>query len=76
MRKTDDHARKKMVDQLLGSLALLGFGCLMLAYLVAIDRTEWFNLRPASGTAAAMSNASGHARPEHPAATGPASAEQ
>jgi hypothetical protein len=37
MRDTDDHSRKKIVDQLLGSLMLLSFGCLMLAYLVAID---------------------------------------
>ncbi|HEX7822206.1 MAG TPA: hypothetical protein VF463_16475 [Sphingobium sp.] len=37
---------------------LLSFGLGILAFLIAIDRPEWFTLRPASGTAAAMSKAS------------------
>jgi len=37
---------------------LLAFGLGMLAFLVAIDRPEWFHMRPMSGTASALSNAS------------------
>ncbi|HEX7874521.1 MAG TPA: hypothetical protein VF475_16530 [Sphingobium sp.] len=58
MRKFDDQARKTVLETVRGSLLMLAFGLAMLAYLVAIDRTQWFNLRPASGTAAAMSKAS------------------
>ncbi|MET0365849.1 MAG: hypothetical protein ABW169_14475 [Sphingobium sp.] len=58
MRQFDNQARKKKLETLRGSLLMLAFGLAMLAYLVAIDRTDWFNLRPASGTATAMSKAS------------------
>ena len=57
MRDSDGRMNRAALERLIGSLMLLSFGCLMLAYLIAIDRTEWFSLRPASGTAAAMSNA-------------------
>ncbi len=40
------------------SLSLLGFGLALLAFLIAIDRPQWFVLRPASGTAAALAKAS------------------
>ncbi len=53
----DEQRNRKKLENLAGSLMLLSFGLAMLAYLIAIDRPEWFNLRPASGTAAAMSNA-------------------
>ena len=36
------------------------FGLTVLAFLTAIDRPEWFRLKPATGTAAAMVYASGH----------------
>lgn len=40
------------------SLSLLAFGLALLAFLIAIDRPQWFVLRPASGTAAALAEAS------------------
>ncbi|MET3724203.1 MULTISPECIES: hypothetical protein [Sphingomonas] len=46
------------MERLRSSIALLLFGLGTLAFLIAIDRPEWFHLRPASGTAAAMSHAS------------------
>ena len=53
----DDKEKKPLFEQLRASLFLLAFGLCTLAFLIAIDRPEWFELRPASGTAAAMSNA-------------------
>jgi hypothetical protein len=40
------------------SLIAFAFGLTILAFLVAIERPEWFHIRPVSGVAAAMSNAS------------------
>ena len=40
------------------SLTVFGIVLLILAYLVAIDRAEWFRIRPATGTAVALSHAS------------------
>ncbi|WP_333571039.1 hypothetical protein [Sphingomonas sp.] len=45
------------MERLRSSVALLLFGLGTLAFLIAIDRPEWFHLRPGSGTAAAMSHA-------------------
>jgi hypothetical protein len=39
------------------ALTVLGFGLAVLAFLVAIDRPHWFQIRPVSGTAAAMAYA-------------------
>ena len=33
---------------------LFGFGLAVLAFLIAIDRQEWFHIRPVSGTAQAL----------------------
>lgn len=44
-------------ERLHSSVVMLLLGIGILAFLVAIDRPHWFNLRPASGTAAAMSHA-------------------
>lgn len=49
--------RTRRMERLRSSIALLLFGLGTLAFLIAIDRPEWFHLRPASGTAAAMSHA-------------------
>ncbi|RSV36800.1 hypothetical protein CA234_17945 [Sphingomonas sp. ABOLE] len=49
--------RTRRMERLRSSIALLLFGLCTLAFLIAIDRPEWFHLRPASGTAAAMSHA-------------------
>lgn len=51
-RKTDG-----IPQPLKSSLMMLSFGLMILAYLVAIDRPEWFHIRPITGTAAAMSHA-------------------
>ena len=51
---------KSLFEQLRASLIMLAFGLATLAFLIAIDRPEWFELRPVSGTAAAMSNAGSH----------------
>jgi hypothetical protein len=62
MRPGDETANTNHDDQpvnpLWGRLALLVFGLTVLAFLTAIDRPEWFHLKPATGTAAAMSYAS------------------
>jgi hypothetical protein len=47
---TDD----RPLHPLWGKLALLAFGLCILAFLTVIDRPGWFHLRPASGTAAAL----------------------
>lgn len=39
------------------SLFLLGFGVTILLFLVAIERQNWFHIKPMTGTAAAMSYA-------------------
>ena len=39
------------------SLFLLGFGVAILLFLVAIERQNWFHIKPMSGAAAAMSYA-------------------
>jgi hypothetical protein len=64
MPKNDDNANVRSDDQpispLWGRLALLMFGLTVLAFLTAIDRAEWFRVKPATGTAAAMAYASDH----------------
>ncbi len=45
-------------QSLRSSLMMLTFGLVILAYLVAIDHPEWFHIRPVSGAAAAMFDAS------------------
>lgn len=53
----NDTNRQAPHDTLRGSLLFLVFGISMLAFLIAIDRPEWFVLKPATGTAVAMSAA-------------------
>lgn len=55
-----NHADERPLNPLWGRLALLMFGLTVLAFLTAIDRPEWFRLKPATGTAAAMVYASDH----------------
>jgi hypothetical protein len=52
-----DDQRRDPVKSTVGSIVLLVFGLMILAFLVAIDRPHWFELRPVSGAAAAMSHA-------------------
>lgn len=63
----DDTTAKTNADDtapnpLWGRLALLMFGLTVLAFLTAIDRPEWFHLKPVTGTAAAMVYASDNDR--------------
>lgn len=57
---------RSLIESARASLLMLAFGLSVLAFLIAIDRPEWFHLRPATGTAAAMANASTNARAEQP----------
>lgn len=53
----DDHdKRKPKARESLGStIFILCFGIGLLAFLIAIDRPHWFQLRPMSGVAKALS---------------------
>jgi len=53
----DDDRRPTLIDRFLPNLLLLAFGIGTLLFLVAIEHGDWFELRPVSGTAAAMSRA-------------------
>ena len=54
-----DFDRDRSLKHRLGaSLGMLCFGLTLLALLIAIERPHWFVLRPVSGTAAALANAS------------------
>ena len=52
----DPHANPREVLTGRALLVLFGFG--VLGFLVAIDRADWFAIRPATGTSMAMANAS------------------
>lgn len=58
----DASGNKTDTAMLKSNVAMLIFGFLTLIYLVAIDHEEWFQLRPISGVAVAMSQASDDAR--------------
>lgn len=63
----DPHPQhRSLIESARASLLMLAFGLSVLAFLIAIDRPEWFQVRPATGTAAAMANASTTARAEQP----------
>lgn len=57
---------RSLIESARASLLMLAFGLGVLAFLIAIDRPEWFHVRPATGTAAAMANASTDTRAEQP----------
>jgi len=57
MQSSDNHKAKGVVESLRATLALLAFGLGTLAFLITIDHPEWFHIRPATGTAVAMSHA-------------------
>jgi hypothetical protein len=54
-------ARLEAQRRLRGTMGLLSVGLAVLAFLVAIDRPEWFHIRPATGTSIALSHAMGEA---------------
>jgi hypothetical protein len=43
--------------RLTSTMGLTGLGLAILAFLVAIDRPQWFHIRPATGTSVALSHA-------------------
>lgn len=57
MKSSDPRRREQMLHEVKSSLAALVFGVAVLAFLALTDRAGWFGLRPASGTAAALSYA-------------------
>ncbi len=57
MRHTTEAERARLRQSLVGNFLLLLFGLGVLGFLVAIDRADWFTLRPVSGTSVALSNA-------------------
>jgi len=63
MRKLDQRDGRQVMESVLGSLVMLTFALGVLAFLIAVDHADWFHIRPATGTAAAMSNAAD--RPLH-----------
>ncbi|WP_231636166.1 MULTISPECIES: hypothetical protein [unclassified Novosphingobium] len=58
MRHMTDAERARLRQSLIGNFLLLLFGLGVLGFLVAIDRADWFTLRPVSGTSVALSHAS------------------
>jgi hypothetical protein len=50
--------RQRMIEVFTGRALLLLFGLGVLGFLVAVDRAEWFSIRPATGTSIAMAKAS------------------
>ncbi len=58
MRRADDGNNKTEGRSFLSLLLLIGFGVSILALLVLVDHKKWFEVRPGTGTAAAMSYAS------------------
>ena len=58
MNQSDNQDRRTSIGKAAASLLLLSFGLGCLAFLIAIDRADWFALRPASGAALAMASAS------------------
>jgi hypothetical protein len=52
-----DDGRRTLFERFLPNLLLLAFGVGTLLFLVAVEHQDWFELRPVSGTAAAMSQA-------------------
>lgn len=53
--------RRDAQRRLQGTAALFLFGIFVLGFLVAIDRPEWFHIRPATGTSVALSHVAGDA---------------
>ena len=59
-------------ETIMGRVLLLAFGLGALSFLVAIDRTDWFSIQPATGTSIAMAAASASARDNSNGLTGTA----
>jgi hypothetical protein len=57
MPDDDRSAGRKHLEAAWPSLLVFGFGIMVLLFLIAVEHQNWFEVRPASGTAAAMANA-------------------
>lgn len=57
MPHPDPQETQRMRETFAGRLLLVAFGLAVLTFLVAIDRADWFAIRPATGTSVAMANA-------------------
>jgi hypothetical protein len=51
----NDPDRDSIVSSAFSTVVALAYGLLMLGFLVAIDHGEWLQIKPASGTAQALS---------------------
>lgn len=55
-RRPANDARREAQRRFQETAGLFLFGLAVLAFLVAIDRPEWFHIRPATGTSVALSH--------------------
>ena len=62
MLENDKSSPRQMRKLLVERGFLLAFGLAVLTFLVAVDRTEWFAIRPSIGTSIAMAHASAAAQ--------------
>lgn len=65
--RDDDDRWSSYSHSLKSSLVVFCFGIGLLAFLIAIDRPQWFHIRPAAGIAKAMALAS-EPHPQAPSA--------
>lgn len=63
MAKLSRDRESSLLVRARASLIMLCLGLGILAYLIVIDRREWFHIRPGSGSAAAMAHAADTGRP-------------
>jgi hypothetical protein len=74
MDRNDPRHARAVGEQMRAALIMLCFGFGVLAFLVAIDRPEWFHIQPGTATAAAMVRAADRktelASPSAPARAG------
>jgi len=66
MRNMTDADRTRLRESLVGNGLLLLFGCGVLAFLVSVDRLDWFSIRPATGTSIAMARSTEKPQPAAP----------
>lgn len=75
MRNMTEADRTRLRESFVGNGLLFLFGCGVLAFLVAVDRVDWFSIRPATGTSIAMARSTESAPKVGPAAAAPLSVE-
>jgi hypothetical protein len=63
MNDVDGAQSRRMKEVMGGRVLLLLFGLGVLGFLVAVDRADWFAIRPATGTSIALAHASNAAAP-------------